>query len=1162
MSGSRPTVAIRVTAENADKTRSDLERIGTSGEAAMRRVQNASAAATPEMQRLAGASDIAQRAFTGLGGSLGRFGGLATGASAGASALAAGFLAVGAAAGVAAVNIARAGDTATATLARLTSATGSLQQAEGVYARLFALSQQTGVAVTESAGSFARFAVAAREIGGTTDQVLRLVGGIQKAGIVAGTSAQEAGAAVQQLGQALASGTLQGDELRSVLENMPQFAQALARELGVGIGHLRQMGSEGKLTADVVFPAMLRAAEGMSAEFDKMPVTMSRAKDILLEATQDFGARLDRITGLSQTFARFMQEGASALGAAGRAIAPTEREAASSAVERARGTVGRVADQIAADRAASAYGTVSPALAQAMEIAEADLQDATRRLGAILQREGEQIEMNEEQAARRAIETRRQRLSVQVGDISEAADRRVKIEREAAEKLATLAKAEAEGMNVDAARAAVIREKTEALEKLAGATTAVGRAAEEADAHVRAFLKDQTAQAEAAAKAQEKAAEAIKRYHERSFNELVSIGERAFDRLGDALVDAFVSGQGAAVNFGNVARGIAASLVADFAKLAIINPILNSVFTSSTGPRPTLSAAFGGSATGFGGIGQMLGLGQMLGGESIGAALGLTGAGGLLGTTIIGGIGPATGAALGGMGGALGPASLSQLNATGLMGFGGSGATFGQLLGGAGAGFGAGMMLNSLLGGNQTSGMIGSGLGSGLGALLGSLTPLGPLGGALIGGLLGGGGGGMFGPGPSVQAWSYGLRAADPNPAFGDAFGSRLEMDNVFFNESGAQQFQAANASIAQINEFLAARGLTVRGARAVSGNNRGPDGVGAASFNDAFATFQFGAQDNAGLAAGLSGRSFGDPAALQAFVDGFLEVDALIRGLTADAVPAFTARITAVNDNFEAVRKRADELGVSMDGLADAQARAIGELEANRTEQLRASSASLEVRRLRAVGMGQDADLLAQAEAASAELRSFGDALDALAITAEDRANRLVQLEEVQAAERAAIVARWGEQTNAALRQGLQSGESLMRDLAFGAASPLAPEQQYFAAMTSLNQARQALDAGGSLSDYTSIASQVLPVARDYLGTSQRYGGLVAEIGQVLASRGADSAGLSQIMAAQVNSTDAMSATLASLSGRQVEELVGLRREVARLAAHLEATISRQAAA
>ena len=260
MSGSRPTVGIRISAEGAEQARKSLEALGASGDAAMRRVAAASAAAAPEMQRLATASDVAQRVFVGMGGSLGRVGSTFTGVSGAASGLTAGFLALGAAATVGAAQIAKAGDEATATLARLASASGGLTQAQQVYERLFALSQQTGVAVAESAGSFARFAVAAGEIGATNDQVLRLVAGIQKAGIVAGSSAQETSAAVQQLGQALASGKLQGDELRSLLEGMPQLAQALARELGVSIGQLRQMGSEGQLTADKVFPALLRAS--------------------------------------------------------------------------------------------------------------------------------------------------------------------------------------------------------------------------------------------------------------------------------------------------------------------------------------------------------------------------------------------------------------------------------------------------------------------------------------------------------------------------------------------------------------------------------------------------------------------------------------------------------------------------------------------------------------------------------------------------------------------------------------------------------------------------------------------------------------------------------------------------------------------------------------
>ena len=70
---------------------------------------------------------------------------------------------------------------------------------------------------------------------------------------------------------------LQGDELRSVLENMPLLAEALAKALGVSLGELRKLGSEGKLTADRVFPALLRAIEQVGAELDKAPASLSRA---------------------------------------------------------------------------------------------------------------------------------------------------------------------------------------------------------------------------------------------------------------------------------------------------------------------------------------------------------------------------------------------------------------------------------------------------------------------------------------------------------------------------------------------------------------------------------------------------------------------------------------------------------------------------------------------------------------------------------------------------------------------------------------------------------------------------------------------------------------------------------------------------------------------
>lgn len=951
MSGSRPTVGIRISAEGAEQVRRQLEALGPAGERAFAQIQSASRNAQPEFQKLGTSVDVVQRAFIGMGGSLGSVGSVFTGVSAVAGGLTTAIVALGAAAATSAVAIAKAGDEANATLARLASSTGGVAQATQVYEQLFKLSQQTGVAVAESAGAFSRFAVAAKEIGGTNAQVLQLVSGIQKAGIVAGTSAAEAAASVQQLGQALASGTLQGDELRSLLENMPQLAQALSKELGVSIGQLRQMGSEGKLTADTVFPALLRATEKISAEFDKMPVTMSRAKDILLAATQDFGERLDRITGLSQTFARFMQQGAAALSAAGRVIAPSEREAADQAVAAAERQRANVARQVAAERAASAYGDVSPGLQQAMEIADADLQAALARQAEI-RREAREMERAEAaDAARQSAEASRQRAQTDFDKLRTDLDKEYKLRKENADRLKIIERAEATGA-ISSAQAAAQRklandELAEGLKKLADGHKEVGRAAADADAHVKEYLKDQERIAKEAAKAQEQAAEAIRRYHERSFDAVVSIGERAFERLGDAMVDAFVSGQGAAVNFGNVARGIAASVVTDFAKLAIVNPILNSLFVGSGGPRPTLGAALGGGGVG---VGDMLGFGQLFGGQTLMESIGLTGAGGFLATPIMFGQAGATSAALGAMGGAYGPASLAQLQGAGMIG---TGASLGAALGGVGAGFGAGMLLNNLVGGNQTGGMVGSGLGAAAGVAASLLIPgVGAVIGPLLAGLLGGAGGGMlgglFGPGPSVQGYGFRLQSAGwgPDAAPTNSMApALLPIDRTFYNESGAQMFAAADQLVAATNAYLAARGLTVGGVSVVGGNKNGADysWADAGNLNEAFTRLRFGAANDNQLAGALTGKTFSDLGGLQQFVEGFSAVRDTIRALTETPAQALARQLEAIGKQFDDLSAKAKEYGLSEEGLADARQKALDAVKAQQNNEGQAIRAYLD---------------------------------------------------------------------------------------------------------------------------------------------------------------------------------------------------------------------------
>lgn len=97
-----------------------------------------------------------------------------------------------------------------------------------------------------------------------------------KAFAAGGASATEQAAGVLQLGQALGSGFLQGDELRSLRENAPLVAKAIADAMGVSIGELKNLGAEGKLTSEVVFRALLNAEDSINSAF---AVTVPRASD-------------------------------------------------------------------------------------------------------------------------------------------------------------------------------------------------------------------------------------------------------------------------------------------------------------------------------------------------------------------------------------------------------------------------------------------------------------------------------------------------------------------------------------------------------------------------------------------------------------------------------------------------------------------------------------------------------------------------------------------------------------------------------------------------------------------------------------------------------------------------------------------------------------------
>ena len=150
-------------------------------------------------------------------------------------------------------------------------------QTDEMFNRIVQSANAAGVSIDTAATAFTRILRNAEDIGASADQVAQLTETVQKLGIISRTGQGEMQGAMIQLSQALAAGRLNGDELRSIMENMPALAKAIADGLGVSVGQLRRMGAEGELTSAKVFEALLKQQDKVNKEFEKMPQTTAQA---------------------------------------------------------------------------------------------------------------------------------------------------------------------------------------------------------------------------------------------------------------------------------------------------------------------------------------------------------------------------------------------------------------------------------------------------------------------------------------------------------------------------------------------------------------------------------------------------------------------------------------------------------------------------------------------------------------------------------------------------------------------------------------------------------------------------------------------------------------------------------------------------------------------
>lgn len=135
----------------------------------------------------------------------------------------------------------------------------------------------TNSSLESTAGLFVKINDVGQTLGLTQQQVLQVTETINKAMQLGGSSAQASEAAVTQLTQALQSGVLRGDEFNSIMEQAPAISKLLAKELGVTTGELRKMAEAGEISAERVIKAFQNQSAAVSAEYDKIPLTVSGA---------------------------------------------------------------------------------------------------------------------------------------------------------------------------------------------------------------------------------------------------------------------------------------------------------------------------------------------------------------------------------------------------------------------------------------------------------------------------------------------------------------------------------------------------------------------------------------------------------------------------------------------------------------------------------------------------------------------------------------------------------------------------------------------------------------------------------------------------------------------------------------------------------------------
>lgn len=185
-----------------------------------------------------------------------------------------------------------------------------------VESRLYAMSMKNRASLEDIGDLYYKTALSAQRFGATQEDVLRLTDIVSKSLIIGGADTAQQKSTILQLSQALGSGVLQGDELRSLRENAPILMDQISKFFGVSMAGLKEMGAKGELTTERLMQAILASGTAVDAQMGKITPTIGQAITVLGNKWSKFILDVQNSTGFFGQVAQLILDAVDLVGQA------------------------------------------------------------------------------------------------------------------------------------------------------------------------------------------------------------------------------------------------------------------------------------------------------------------------------------------------------------------------------------------------------------------------------------------------------------------------------------------------------------------------------------------------------------------------------------------------------------------------------------------------------------------------------------------------------------------------------------------------------------------------------------------------------------------------------------------------------------------------------